>query len=250
VSRTLLAAAAILACAAGRPAHGADPACAATPSVTFNVAVVMAEARRAFEDEFRRSVARACEWWGPTFAGPFVVNVENSRGPSMALVPAWRGERGTMLFRAGSVQSGQASVQHEVVHVFAPNANRFLAEGLATYAHERLGGNKSFPNFGEDLHRAAKPLAADADMAALDRVATPDRLQAGLEERECYIVAASFLRFLIERDGMDRFRALYALTPLVPRAREAGAPERWERVYGRPFEALVADWRAALKALR
>ena len=168
----------------------------------------------------------------------------------MALVPAWRGARGEMLFRANMVRLERAAIQHEVVHVFAPNANRFLAEGLAVYAHEHLGGNKAYPNNGADLHQTAKPLEPRADMAAMDRIATPQQLMpAGLTEDEAYIVAGSFVRFLVERHGLDRFRALYALTPLAPYTREAGEPARWTRIYGVAFEQLVADWRTFLATI-
>jgi len=165
----------------------------------------------------------------------------------MALVPAWRGARGEMLFRANTVHIARAAIQHEVVHVFAPNANRFLAEGLAVFAHEYLGGNKAYPNNGADLHQAAKPLEPRADVAAMDRIATPAQLtKDGLTEDECYIVAGSFVRFLVGRDGLEKFRALYALTPLTPYKREAGEAERWKTVYGVGLEQLVADWRGFL----
>jgi hypothetical protein len=162
----------------------------------------------------------------------------------MALVPTWRGARGEMLFRANIVRLERAAIQHEVVHVFAPNANRFLAEGLAVFAHEHLGGNKAYPNTGVDLHQAAKPLAPRADMTALERIATPAPLTpAGLSEDEAYIVAGSFVRFLVERHGLEKFRALYALTPLVTHKRQAGETGRWTTVYGVAFDQLVADWR-------
>jgi hypothetical protein len=224
----------------------ASAACA-PPAVSFPSVAVSGGDRDEFERELRLSISRACAWWGDSHDGPFAITIEDSRGPSMTLVPAWRGERGKMLFRAATVRLGRAAIQHEVVHVFAPNANRFLAEGLAVYAHEHLGGNKAYPNNGADLHKAAKPLAARADMAALERVATPERLQRpGLSEDEAYIVAGSFVRFLIERDGMEKFRAIYATTPLVPHGRDAGPPARWAAVYGKDFPTLVADWRAAL----
>jgi hypothetical protein len=30
---------------------------------------------------------------------------------------------------------------HEIVHIYAPHTNRFLAEGLAVYLHATLAGN-------------------------------------------------------------------------------------------------------------
>ena len=203
--------------------------------------------RNEFERALRAAIAKVCAWWGPDFAGKFVISIEDSRGPSMALVPAWRGEQGKMLFRAAPVRSRTAAIEHEVTHVFAPNANRFLAEGLATYAHEHLGGAKAYPNNGVDLHQAARRFA-DADLTALERIATPERLQQpGLDEPSAYIVAGSFVRFLIERYGLDAFRHLYDSTPLAAHKREAGDPHRWQSVYGKEIAALTDDWRASLE---
>lgn len=215
------------------------------PAVSIS-ATIAASDRRAFETALRDAVAKVCGWWGPTFAGAWHIDIEESRGPSMALVPAWRGDRGRMLFRAGTVRAGTAAVIHEVVHVFAPNANRFLAEGLAVYAHAHLGGTPAHPDFGQDLHRAAAAFSG-ADIAALDRIATPRRLATdALDEKATYLVAGSFVRFLVEARGLDAFRRLYAATPLTPGARDAGGPERWPAVYGVGIDRLAAAWRAAV----
>jgi hypothetical protein len=212
--------------------------------ISYKSSAVSSGDRETFDRELRASIARACAWWGASYDGKFTIAIEDTRGPSMALVPAWRGARGEMLFRANMVRLERAAIQHEVIHVFAPNANRFLAEGLAVYAHEHLGGNKAYPNNGVDLHHAAKALEARADLTAMDRIATPQQLaSAGLTEDEAYIVAGSFVRFLSERHGIEKFRALYALTPLVPYKRDAGQSARWTTIYGVAFERLVADWR-------
>lgn len=198
-----------------------------------------------FEAQFRKAWRKACTWWGDTYTGPVTIEIDDSRGPSMALVPAWRGERGTMLFRLPTVRAGRNATTHEIVHVLAPNANRLLAEGLAVYAHERLGGVSAYPNFGKDLHEAARGIGSVGDIPALERIATPHRLEnEQLDGKEAYKVAGSFVRFLFERYGEARFRQLYALTPLVPRSQDAGDPGRWQQVYGLSLEKLDAEWRA------
>lgn len=68
------------------------------------------------------------------------ISVEE-RGPSMALVSSWRGERGTLLMPVQRVKADDAASLYELVHIYAPNGNRFLAEGLAVYAHERSRGS-------------------------------------------------------------------------------------------------------------
>jgi len=220
-----------------------------TPSITVKSEELSSSEDRDFEQALRAAIAKVCRWWGPTFAGAFAFSIEDSRGPSMALVPGWRGNRGTMLFRSGTTRAGRSAITHEVVHVFAPNGNRFLAEGLAVYAHEHLKGHDAYPNFGTELHAAAQGDAASADLAALDELATPQRLRIGdLEERRAYIVAGSFIKFLIATHGMEKFRRLYAMTPMESYARDAGAPERWKTVYGKDLKALERDWKAMVAA--
>jgi len=200
-----------------------------------------------FSARFHSALVRLCGWWAGDFAGPFTIEIDESRGPSMALVPAWRGERGHILFRGPTVRLGHAAIGHEIAHVLAPNGNRLLAEGLAVYAHQAQHSEPAYPNFGKELGELAKPLAAKADIAALDRLPTPDRLQLkDLDERSAYIVAGSFVGFLIERHGLALFREFYALTPLAERRHNAGDAERWRSVYGVPLENLIDEWRASL----
>jgi hypothetical protein len=45
---------------------------------------------------------------------------------------------------------------------------------------------------------------------------------------------------------MEKFRALYAMTPLVTRGRFAGLPMRWEDIYGLTFNEIVDAWRSRI----
>jgi hypothetical protein len=224
----------------------AEDRCSA-PAVSLNIeAPISPPARTWLEGQLRQATHKVCAWWGPSFTGSFTIDVVEANGPSMALIPAWRGERGRVMFPASLVRRGRAATVHEIVHVYAPNANRFLAEGLAVYAHERLGGPTAYPNFGVSLHTTAAR-HAQTDVAALERLATPSRLELDrLADREAYLVAGSFVRFLIERHGLDTFRRLYATTPLVPGQRDPGAPARWQEIYGLDLGQLVKTWRNSL----
>ena len=205
-----------------------------------------------FEHELVFAARSVCKWWGATFAGTFRIELDDSIGPSMALTPAWRGNQGLMLFRSGAIRGRRAADIHEMAHVFAPNANRFLAEGVAVYAHQHLRGRPAYPNLGGDLHRLAKGLHERADLSALDRVATPNRLwlPKRLCERKAYIVAGSFVRFLIERFGMGKFRELYGLTPLIAGRRDAGGPGRWRSIFRTDLYELESEWKRAISAYR
>jgi len=236
--------------AAVAPGIAAADGCS-DPAVTITAEAMSDEDIQVFEKTLRSAIAKVCAWWGPTFAGPYRVSIEDSRGPSMALVPAWRGERGTMLFRSRTTSQGRSAAIHQVVHVFAPNANRFLAEGLAVYAHEHLGGAASYPNFGKDLHLLAAGFADRADLQALARIPTPKRVELdNLDGKASYVVAGSFVRFLVETEGMAKFRALYALTPLKPGERVRADPGRWQKVYGTSLPELEKRWKAFLAAKR
>ena len=129
---------------------------------------------------------------------------------------------------------------HEMIHVYAPNANRFLAEGLAVYGHDLLGGPPAYPNFGKSLDAIAGRTANQELAMALERTPTPNALETVSKEGEA--IAGSFVKFLIERHGMDKFRALYVLTPLAPMQRDPGEPARWQQIYGQSFEAIVNAW--------
>jgi hypothetical protein len=236
-----------------------------------------------------------------------------------------------MEFPAWKIVAGEAAILHELVHVFFPNGNRMLAEGLAIHLQASIGGNPAFPNFGRPLHEVAAqvlgrmtakaaddasadrsedqssrrpPIAAplipakagnqdgQADTCGspllrgrveigtdprnlelatsgqetfapfdaavrldqLDRIATPSglRLRVGTrvygidDSAYTYPLAGSFVAFLIETHGLERFRALYERTPLVPFARDAGAPERWRDVYGVPLDVIEREWKGVV----
>jgi len=202
-----------------------------------------------FTRQLREAIQAVCEWWGPTYDGPFHVLVNDTFRESMALVPAWSGRIGYMLFPTSMVTSGHVTTVHEVAHVFAPNANRFLAEGLAVYAQDHLKGPPAFPNFGANLNILARSYADRANLAVLDAAATPKPprlMSTTLDAREVYIVAGSFVRFLIETYGLPEFRELYAMTPLVPGQRRPGKLDRWEKVYGLTMDELSSRWRESL----
>src|SRR6185503_12243032 len=166
-------------------------------------------------DEFTRGRESLDRWWGRSFDGDITVVIDDRQRVSMALVPAWNGQRGLMLFPTRGVLSGSSPILHELVHVYAPNQNRFLAEGLAVYAHHLLKGAPGFPNFGEDLHRLARDVAARVSIEKLDTIPTPTPPAAsGLDERVYYVAAGSFVGYLVETWGIDKFRELYAATPL------------------------------------
>src|SRR5262245_12783881 len=68
----------------------------AEPEMTFKLAGVRATAAAAFQSEMQRARVKVREWWGVTFEGSISIETNTERVLSMALIPAWRGERGQM----------------------------------------------------------------------------------------------------------------------------------------------------------
>lgn len=216
----------------------------AEPEMTFKLPGVRSNAAAAFQSEMQRARGRVREWWGATFENAISIESNTERVLSMALIPAWRGERGRMIFGAKRVNAGEAATVHEMIHVYAPNANRFLAEGLAVYAHDLLGGPPAYPNFGKSLDAIAGARVNRELAIALERLPTPEPLEKVNEQGEA--IAGSFVKFMIQRYGMDKFKELYALTPLVPMRRNPGEISRWQQVYGETCETIVDAWLATL----
>ena len=229
--------------------------------------------QESFKAVFKASLAKLDAWcahenWTPPSVAAFHVHVSDAYEISRALVPSWEGQRGRMEFPTRRVAAGKAAITHELAHVYFPNGNRFLAEGFAVYMQDLLGDNPAFPNFGKPLHEAAgerwreirsqfTPGAAAAlapvDLAALDATPTPNPLTLAAVRQLCpaehraqgviYAMAGSFVQFLIEIDGLARFRALYDETPLIAGALASGISQRWTDIYGRSLAELEAQWR-------
>lgn len=230
-------------------------------------------ARADFVKDLQHGIERLDRWsesagWQSVWPS-LRITVADSYKISKSLVPAWNGELGRMEFPTWRVAQRKAAITHELVHVVYPNANRFLAEGLAVHLQAEIGSNPAFPNFGRPLHAVAREVvtellaegataqpAGSELLPQLDAIGTPSPLTLrlgpqllGEEPRgqaRIYPLAGSFTAFLIETHGLHKFRALYAQTPLVPHVQDAGSPERWQAVYGSPLSNLEQEWRSML----
>jgi hypothetical protein len=176
-----------------------------------------------------------------------------------------------MEFPTHRVVERKAAIIHELTHVFFPNGNRLLAEGLAVYMQHLIGGNPAFPNFGRPPHelmpeisreiipgfRCGDPASLEQlSLARLDRIATPNPLTLQIGAASCgvdqkgqarlYTIAGSFTQFLIETYGLTKFWGLYRATPLLPSQLNAGALERWHEIFGCPLQALAAEWKVVI----
>jgi hypothetical protein len=174
-------------------------------------------------------------FWGDTWKEPIRINVSSSYRISRALVPGYFGNRGFMEMPLRRVRDNTGALLHEIVHIYAPHSNRFLAEGLAVYLHAKLAGNPAFPNFGEDLHRfAVRSLSGAVSLESLNGVRMPRPLSTVMDEETAYVIAGSFVGFLIERYDLPLFRNLYDT-------------ESYEKVYGKSLGILEKEWRLSIQ---
>jgi hypothetical protein len=174
---------------------------------------------------------KVAEFWGATWNEPIRINVSSSYRISRALVPGYFGNRGFIEMPLRTVRDNTSALLHEIVHVYAPNGNRFLAEGLAVYLHTKLAGNPAFPNFGEELRRgAARALPGLSSLKALNAVRTPRPLSDVMKEDAAYILAGSFVEFLVDRYNLASFRRLYET-------------DDYEKSYGKSLDTLEKEWR-------
>ena len=172
------------------------------------------------------------ELWGTTWTETIHIDVDDRYKISRALTTR---TRGFMEMPLNGVRAQRGALLHEIVHVYAPNTNRFLAEGLAVYLQQQLGGNPAFPNFGKDLRELARTrLSKLSSLEPLNNVRTPRPLRTVMQEQTAYILAGSFVGFLIDNYGFGMFRNLY----------EVGS---YDSVYGKNLTALETEWRIDLR---
>jgi hypothetical protein len=89
--------------------------------------------------------AKVEAFWGPTWTDVIRIRVDTKYQISRALVPGHFGNRGFMEMPLRRVTRGNGALLHEIVHIYAPHENRFLAEGFwrnsgfcTTAVHTRL----------------------------------------------------------------------------------------------------------------
>jgi hypothetical protein len=228
----------------------------------------------AFTAAFCLDVANLTQWlyqvgWSLSSTLPDLeVSVSDRFRISRALLHMALNEPGKIDVPAPEVVIGRAAMLHELVHVFLPNGNRLLAEGLAVYLQQKIGRNQAFPNFSRPLHEMVRMFTCSGNDQGVDtmklerirfgdadKIATPSPiwLRVGLipysDAAYVYPMAGSLVEFLIETRGVAKFRTLYSRTPLVPLGRDPGHPDRWIDVYGVSLTGLEAEWRALIGSL-
>jgi hypothetical protein len=242
--------------------------------ITFDIRAVPADTAREFTHELSVQRANVSSYvTSANLAGesPSAIAVkvfEYTPPVSTALLPAWNGHRGLMIFAALRVRQRRAAVVHELAHVYAPNQARFLAEGFAVYLEEKVGNINAYPTCGLSIEQRLNkvdhigPSALGAvNLEVFDRVSVGNGKSlgdsVGLELQlpssphraaYSYLVAGSFVKFLIETYSLNKFRALYETTPLTPGRCTTTYPGRYKSSVGSDLARLQDEWRTWLRA--
>ncbi len=121
------------------------------------------------------------------------------------------------------------------------DGNRLLDEGFAVYVEERLTGKpEMFPNWGLETHAGYLKVRRQEEQPVWPLLAAEHYRShpkhRGRFTRLAYLQQASFCKYLVESHGLERFFRLYG-----------SELEAFDEIYGRPFAALEADWRAFLE---
>jgi len=256
---------------------GCTPPCFAQSGVTFDIKNLTATVTEKFKKEFFQRQETLEKYLASTrftepFSGPIDVDVSDGQSFSEALIFAWEGRRGHMYFPAARAKEGRAAILHELTHVNAPNQVRFLAEGYPAYLEAQMGNIKAYPTLGHpieceirDYSRAYRSALRAVNFAVFDGVSTQKGVflgdnigletafpanADGISQRRAYayLVSASFVKLLVESYGLEKFKALYDLTPLTPGRAPQADRDRYRQVFfGKSVSDLQTDWLRALK---
>jgi hypothetical protein len=175
------------------------------------------------------------EYWGNTWNDLIRIHVDSSYQISKALIPAYRGDRGFMEMPLISVKRNSGPLLHEIVHIYAPNDNRFLAEGLAVYLQYKLGGNLTSFMGENTLDDLVRDRISESDsLQVYNKVRTPRPLGINLQDvdgrKTAYIVGGSFVGYLIEQYGLQKFKDVYE-------------SDDYSKIDGKSLEIFEKEWR-------
>jgi hypothetical protein len=140
----------------------------------------------------------------------------------------------------------EAPIVHELAHIVAgydDATGHWTQEGFASFVQDRFGSNPAYPTF-RAAHGLARHAAAEGERLPMTEVMADRRRARYFGVRDpwrrwlAYVQSASFVAWLIDEHGIARFRRIY------DRAIE---DIDFAAAYGKPAEALIAEWQAFLE---
>jgi len=134
------------------------------------------------------------------------------------------------------------AIVHEIAHIVAPSGrrDRYLDEGLGVFIQEKFSpkGDKSYPNMGYDVHEeTARALNELGKIIAMSELETERNARTfGPGRKVAYLQEGSFVRYLIESNGIEKFMQMY----------EGGS---YEAAYGKAATSIYDEWIAFIRPM-
>lgn len=187
-------------------------------------------------DQAERTGRKVADFLGVSLSGPIRIRIDPNQEIPFAT------KEGAILLPPDRIYRKQSAVTHEITHVIARSAgrpDRFLDEGLGVYMQERFGEDPSYPNFGRNLHRLTLEVAGGVGgLIPLTKVESARQAsKIGPERQLAYLEEGSFVKYLIEQYGIQRFMAMYR-----------GQTSGW--TYGKSLTELEQEWKDFLKSFK
>jgi hypothetical protein len=142
---------------------------------------------------------------------------------------------------------------HELTHILAGKLGSppaMFNEGFAVYMSERLGADalKYLGAPGKTVDRTTQEYLRDGKLINLEELIKFTEI--GSEEskwRISYPEAASFVKYLLETYGIEKFREAYQQTKSSDGANDVKKNvEILMRIYGKPLSQIESEWKSKL----
>jgi hypothetical protein len=225
----------------GAPTAPAPITGSATVFEVFRLGVddgLFADQREPLAAELQAALGYVTQRFGNPAAAPFDVAVKSSAGCALHGL-AYTDQRHIEVYACDAVGRGRAVniMAHEFVHQLAADrygpphlsADLILLEGTATWGAGKywLGGHADFRSFVREQRAAGISLPLATHYAGRSMA----------EMNALYYQWASFVEYLLERYGRERFDALY-----ISGGDRVPGGANYPAIYGRDLGALEAEW--------
>ena len=129
---------------------------------------------------------------------------------------------------------GYAPLAHELTHIIANGTLLSYTEGLAYYMQEKFGRNISYINFGAPIHPLAKEFIEKSNKDFIEKVIKSQLDFNTIEEwRNYLILGQSFVKYLIEEYGIEKFMTF---------AKAVYVNQACEEVYNKSLDNVEEEW--------
>ena len=245
----LVMGAVLLACSHAPPGSATENSVTTTNFVVTYQTIAREQAEK-FAAEAEKDYAAVTSYLGRRYSRPIRVYISDNYA-----FPRYRKEVGKIFIPTDRFPLAQSVVSKaqrrgtglliSITPIIAPSANTrwgdFLETGLRTHIQEKFGRKEEqpFPTMGRDLHEETAQLVSDygkfIPLANAEEARTW-RTRPTRTRRLAYLEAGSFVRYLIEQQGLEKFLQWY----------DGG---RFEDVYTRPLSAIEQEWQRYVESL-